>query len=60
MANTSQADLLKSWELFLAAQQQLLLDIVQIVEQAGSAIALPSQTLHFEQSGSLPPGAALS
>jgi MscS family membrane protein len=48
------------WELFLAAQQQLLLDIVQIVEQAGSAIALPSQTLHFEQSGSLPPGAALS
>ena len=32
---------------FLETQQELLLEIMEIVERAGAAIALPSQTLHL-------------
>ena len=35
------------WEAFLETQQELLLDVMEIVERAGAAIALPSQTLHL-------------
>ena len=35
------------WDNFLEVQQQLLLRIMEIVEQAGTGIALPSQTLHL-------------
>ena len=34
------------WERFLEIQEQLLLDVMAIVEEAGAAIALPSQTLY--------------
>jgi MscS family membrane protein len=44
-----------NWEAFLETQQQLLLDIMAIVEQAGAVIALPSQTLHLADA---PGGAA--
>ena len=35
------------WERFLEVQQELLIRIMEIVEQAGTAIAIPSQTLHL-------------
>jgi MscS family membrane protein len=34
------------WAAFLAIQQDLLLRLMEIVEQSGTAIAFPSQTLH--------------
>lgn len=41
------------WTQFLAIQQECLLKIMEIVERAGSEIALPSQTLHVaERAGS--------
>jgi MscS family membrane protein len=43
------------WEVFLETQQELLLDVMAIVEQAGAVIALPSQTLHLADA---PGGAA--
>jgi MscS family membrane protein len=36
-----------NWERFLEIQQDLLLRIMEVVEEAGTAIALPSQTLQF-------------
>lgn len=35
------------WEAFLETQQELLLRVLEIVEQSGASIALPSQTLHL-------------
>ena len=37
----------KDWGQFLEIQQELLLGIMDVVEQADTAIALPSQTLHL-------------
>ena len=34
------------WAAFLAIQQELLLRLMEIVEQSGTAIAFPSQTVH--------------
>jgi MscS family membrane protein len=36
-----------SWERFLEIQQELLLRIMEIVQASGTAMALPSQTLHI-------------
>ncbi len=36
-----------SWERFLEIQEELLLDVMTIVERAGTAIAIPSQTLYL-------------
>jgi MscS family membrane protein len=36
-----------SWEGFLEIQQALLLRVMEIVEASGTAIAIPSQTLHI-------------
>lgn len=48
------------WNKFLEIQEQLLLDIMDIVEKAGSEIAFPSQTMYL--AGGLPdkPGAITS
>jgi MscS family membrane protein len=46
------------WEPFLETQQELLLGIMEIVERAGAAIALPSQTLHLADSGADAPAAS--
>jgi MscS family membrane protein len=35
------------WDEFLATQQEMLLEIMAIVERAGTSIALPSQLLHL-------------
>jgi MscS family membrane protein len=35
------------WERFLEMQEELLLDIMAIVEESGTTIAYPSQTLHI-------------
>ena len=40
-----------SWERFLEIQEELLLDVMTIVERAGAAIAMPSQTLYFAETG---------
>ena len=40
------------WGSFLDIQQDLLLRIMEIVEQEGTAIALPSQTLKLADAGS--------
>jgi len=40
------------WNLFLEAQQELLLDIMEIVERTGAVIALPSQTLFLDSTRS--------
>ena len=37
----------KDWPQFLEIQEELLLGIMEVVEQADTAIALPSQTLHL-------------
>jgi MscS family membrane protein len=39
------------WERFLEIQQEFLLTIMEIVERAGTEIALPSQTLHVADRG---------
>ena len=50
----------EDWERFLEIQQELLLGIMAIVERAGAAIALPSQTLHVSDgSYQLPVAAAI-
>jgi len=36
-----------SWERFLEIQEELLLDVMTIVEHAGTAVAMPSQTLYL-------------
>jgi len=46
------------WNKFLDVQQECLLRIMEIVERAGSEIALPSQTLHVADRGGSEPGAA--
>jgi MscS family membrane protein len=47
------------WERFLEIQQEFLLTIMEIVERAGTEIALPSQTLFVADSaGSVPASAA--
>jgi MscS family membrane protein len=40
------------WNSYLAVQQELLLRIMEIVEQSGTAIAFPSQTLHLADASS--------
>jgi len=35
------------WEAFLETQQQMLITVIDIIERAGAAIALPSQMLHL-------------
>ncbi len=37
----------RDWNLFLDVQEQLLLSIMKIVQQAGTQIALPSQTMYL-------------
>ena len=46
----------KDWPHFLEIQEELLLGIMEIVEQAGTAIALPSQTLHLAEASPLAAG----
>jgi MscS family membrane protein len=41
------------WGAFLTIQQELLLQIMEVIERAGTAIAFPSQTLHIAE-GSVP------
>ena len=41
------------WNGFLEIQEQLLLDILDIVEKAGTGIAFPSQTLYLGAAGSI-------
>jgi MscS family membrane protein len=43
----------KDWPQFLEIQQELLLGIMDVVEQADTAIALPAQTLHLAGPGPL-------
>jgi MscS family membrane protein len=43
----------RDWAHFLQIQEALLLGVMEIVEQAGTAIALPSQTLHVAESSPL-------
>jgi MscS family membrane protein len=45
------------WE-FRAVQQELLLRMMEVVEQSGTEIALPTQTVHVRDAGL--PAAALS
>jgi MscS family membrane protein len=40
-----------SWVEFLAVQQELLLQMMEIVEQSGTEIAFPTQTVHFRDVG---------
>jgi len=42
----------RDWDSFLAIQQELLLRVMEIVEQSGTAIAFPSQTLHVADANS--------
>ena len=37
------------WGTFLDTQQELLLEVMDIVERAGAAIAFPTQTLHLAE-----------
>jgi MscS family membrane protein len=46
--------LARDWARFLEIQQELLLAIMEIVRQAGTRLALPSQMLHFDWSASMP------
>ncbi len=41
------------WLQFLEIQQELLLDLMEIVERSGAALAYPSQTLYFASSNPL-------
>ena len=43
----------QDWSHFLEIQEELLLGVMEIVEQAETAIALPSQTLHVAESSPL-------
>lgn len=46
------------WAAFLAAQEELLLDLMKIVERAGSGFAFPTQTTHLASgAAALAPGA---
>jgi len=49
--------LASSWSSFLEAQQDLLLDVMEIVQAAGTRLAYPSQTLYLAGSNA-PSGAA--
>lgn len=44
------------WDRFLETQQELLMAIMGLVERAGTAIALPSQTLHLANVGQVRAG----
>jgi len=37
------------WDAFLGTQQELLLEVLDIIDRAGAALALPSQTLHLHE-----------
>jgi MscS family membrane protein len=39
----------RDWPQFLEIQEELLLGIMEVVERAETAIALPSQTLHVAE-----------
>ncbi len=41
----------RDWERFLEIQEELLLRVIEIVQKAGTEIALPSQTLRVSDSG---------
>jgi MscS family membrane protein len=43
----------KDWPHFLEIQEELLLAVMEVVEQAGTAIAFPTQTLHVAESSRL-------
>jgi MscS family membrane protein len=43
----------RDWPQFLEVQQELLLGIMEVIEQADTAIALPSQTLHVASGSQL-------
>jgi len=45
------------WDSFLEIQEGLLLRIMEIVEESGTSIALPSQTLHVSNRAAAVPGA---
>jgi MscS family membrane protein len=49
--------LVPDWATFLAAQQELLLVLMDVVEEAGSALAFPTSTTYFvsEPKGAEPP-----
>jgi MscS family membrane protein len=47
------------WNAFLETQQELLLEVMEIVDQTGCTIALPSQTLHLTGSSDEPARAAI-
>jgi MscS family membrane protein len=46
-----------SWERFLEIQEELLLDVMTIVEHAGTAVAIPSQALYLADASRAGPGA---
>ena len=48
--------LVQDWAHFLEIQEELLLGMMEVVEQADTAIALPSQTLHLAGASPLLPG----
>jgi MscS family membrane protein len=52
--------LASDWEAFLETQQQLLLDVMEIVESAGAAIAFPTQTMHVAGAAVEPAGLPVS
>ena len=48
--------LVQEWAHFLDIQEELLLGMMEVVEHADTAIALPSQTLHLAGASPLLPG----
>ena len=50
--------LVTDWAAFLAAQEELLLALMQVVEKAGSGFAFPTQTTYLaSEAAALEPGA---
>ena len=45
------------WEAFLETQQELLLEVMDIIDRSGAAMALPSQILHLADGRDDAPGA---
>jgi len=50
----------QDWNDFLAIQEELLLSVIDVVHQAGAAIALPSQTMYLASDSSDKESAAVS
>jgi MscS family membrane protein len=48
-----------NWGEFLGIQEQLLFGITDIVARAGTALALPSQTMYFEPDRNRDPGSGI-